>query len=81
MYVSALVGDVEKKIQKQAMCETNRKQEMCLQTALEFMLLLIQSAAKVGGDPAVYKQKISHSNHVLECDMWKQRVKEKVEKS
>lgn len=63
------------------MCETNRKQEMCLQTALEFMLLLIQSAAKVGGDPAVYKQKISHNNRVLECDMWKQRAKQKVEKS
>lgn len=48
---------------------------MCLQTALEFMLLLIQSAAKVVGDPAVYKQKISHNKHVLQCDVWKQRVK------
>lgn len=44
--VVMLVGDSERKIYKQPMCETNRKQEMCLQTTLGSALLLLMQCAQ-----------------------------------
>lgn len=57
MYVSVLVGDSERKIWTQPMCETNRNRKMCLPTVPESVLLLIQSTEEVRDDPALWNKR------------------------